>query len=338
MRTISQQMVMNKSFPTYSVAIRTLGKAGQLYQKLLNSIASQTVRPEKIVVYIAESYPLPKETIGIEEYVYVTKGMVAQRALSFQEINSEYILMLDDDAFLQPNSVEKLLCGLIDNESAKCIAANAYGNHLWSPMEKFKYAILGTTPRKSDEYAFRVKSTIAYSYNILPKQEILQTESFAGLAFLIHADTLRRISFKDEVWMDEFGYAMGDDLALSYKLYMNGCSLLLHYNSGILHQDAKTGHSDVNFAKKLKQSTSVLYVLWHRIRISHSSFLLRIYNTSCFILMAIWKTLIYALISVYRFDIHIVIAYIKGIDVGMKYTRTNRYKALPPFIMSKRKR
>ena len=66
----------------YTAIIRTLGTAGEKYQKLLNSLMAQTVRPKDIIVYIAEGYPIPKETVGIERYVFVKKGMVAQRALS----------------------------------------------------------------------------------------------------------------------------------------------------------------------------------------------------------------------------------------------------------------
>ena len=74
----------------YSVAIRTLGKAGEIYQKELDSLNNQTIRPEKIIVYLAEGYDKPKETIGWENVVYVKKGMVAQRALEYKEINSLY--------------------------------------------------------------------------------------------------------------------------------------------------------------------------------------------------------------------------------------------------------
>ena len=81
----------------YTVAIRTLGTAGEKYQRLLNSLVAQTVQPASILVYIAEGYPIPTETIGIEQYIYVKKGMVAQRALSYDEIETEYILFLDDD-------------------------------------------------------------------------------------------------------------------------------------------------------------------------------------------------------------------------------------------------
>ena len=50
----------------YTAVIRTLGTAGEKYQQLLNSLQAQTIAPRAIIVYIAEGYPLPKETIGIE--------------------------------------------------------------------------------------------------------------------------------------------------------------------------------------------------------------------------------------------------------------------------------
>ena len=78
----------------YTAVIRTLGKAGEKYQTLLDSLNKQTVPPVQILVYIAEGYAIPKETIGKERYIYVKKGMVAQRALRYDEVDTEYILFL----------------------------------------------------------------------------------------------------------------------------------------------------------------------------------------------------------------------------------------------------
>ena len=85
---------------TYSIAIRTLGKAGEKFRIELESIAAQTVQPEKVIVYIAEGYPRPEITVGKEEYVWVKKGMVAQRAIRYDEISSDCVLLLDDDVRL----------------------------------------------------------------------------------------------------------------------------------------------------------------------------------------------------------------------------------------------
>lgn len=113
---------MNKE---YCVAIRTLGKAGDKYQALLDSLKSQTIQPKKILVYIAERYDLPKETINTEEYITCPKGMIRQRALDFKEIDTEWVLFCDDDVELKPDSVERLFNGVI-KENGDCICANTF--------------------------------------------------------------------------------------------------------------------------------------------------------------------------------------------------------------------
>ena len=46
----------------YSIAIRTLGRAGEKYQKLLDSIAECNRQPEKVIVVIPErSYSATKD-------------------------------------------------------------------------------------------------------------------------------------------------------------------------------------------------------------------------------------------------------------------------------------
>ena len=67
--------------PKYSVAIRTLGTAGEKFRIELESIGRQTVLPEKVIVYVAEStgVKFQDDCFCGEKYVYVAKGMVAQR-------------------------------------------------------------------------------------------------------------------------------------------------------------------------------------------------------------------------------------------------------------------
>ena len=76
----------------YTAVIRTLGKGGDYYQKTLDSLILQSIPPSAIIVYIAEGYALPAETVHREQYVYVKKGMVAQRALQYKKVKTEYIL------------------------------------------------------------------------------------------------------------------------------------------------------------------------------------------------------------------------------------------------------
>lgn len=57
----------------YTIAIRTLGKAGEKYQRLLNSIQNSRILPEKVVVVLPEGYEIPSERMGWETFVYAPK-------------------------------------------------------------------------------------------------------------------------------------------------------------------------------------------------------------------------------------------------------------------------
>ena len=107
----------------YSVAIRTLGTSGDALRRELLSLHAQTIQPREIVIYIAKGYPRPDFQIGMERYVEVDKGMIAQRALQYREITAENILLLDDDVELSPNSAEILLNHLADGVQCRHITA-----------------------------------------------------------------------------------------------------------------------------------------------------------------------------------------------------------------------
>ena len=155
--------------PTYSIAIRTLGSAGEKFLEELRSIAKQTVRPEKVIVYIAEGYSRPEFTVGREEYVWVKKGMVAQRALPYDEISSDCILLLDDDVRLAPDSAERLLRAL-EGQSMDCVAADVFKNHEMPLGVKLKSALSNWVfPHCSKRWAFKMHRTGSFSYNIDPE-------------------------------------------------------------------------------------------------------------------------------------------------------------------------
>lgn len=112
-------------YPQYTIAICTLGTSGEKFLETLRSCDRQIVRPEKILVYIPYGYALPKETIGKEEYIRCDKGMVTQRSLPFNEIQTEYILLFDDDLSFQEDFVKLLFDGLTEY-NGDCISPDIY--------------------------------------------------------------------------------------------------------------------------------------------------------------------------------------------------------------------
>ena len=223
----------------YSVAIRTLGKAGEYYQRTLDSIASQTEKPEAVVVYIAEGYDLPKETAGIERYVYVPKGMVAQRALQYDEIDSEWILFLDDDVFLPPNAVETLFRELEEN-GGDVISPATFANHKASLKQKVIKTLTGReVPRLfEDGWSYKVLRTAGFSYNNNPRRAVYKTQTGSGPCFLCRKKDFLDTHFEDELWLDEAPYAYPEDQVMFYKMYLNGLKLLTSFDCGIVHLDA----------------------------------------------------------------------------------------------------
>lgn len=111
-------------YPKYSVAIRTLGTAGDKFVREINSLLKQSILPEKIFAYIPDGYALP-EFSGSEmiEWVRSPKGMVSQRSLPFLEISSQYVLFLDDDIELAADTVENLFKPILD-ANADVVVAN----------------------------------------------------------------------------------------------------------------------------------------------------------------------------------------------------------------------
>lgn len=240
----------------YTAVIRTLGLAGIKYQQLLNSLCSQSILPRKIIVYIAEGYEKPKETCGIEEYYFVKKGMVAQRALPYKEVETEYILFLDDDVYLPPKAVENLF-NYLEIEKADVISPDTFHNHERPLRAELSMTLSGRMKarRFDKKYGYKVLRTAGYSYNKKPIKPTYISQTNAGPCFLCRKSDFLKINFHEELWMDRMGYAIGDDQVMFYKMHLYGLKQLTHYKSGIKHLDAGNNLGNKDKEKNLLKET-----------------------------------------------------------------------------------
>ena len=317
----------------YSVVIRTLGKAGQKYQTLLNSLKTQTIKPEAIYVYIAEGYIIPKETIGEEIYVYVNKGMVAQRALKYEEVTSEYILFLDDDVYLPPDGVEKLF-GAMFMMDANVVSPDVFHNANRSMTGKIMMAISGRMrPRKDDKkWAYKVMRNSGYSYNSSPSEDVYMSETNAGPCFLCSKSDFLNIHFEDEMWLDSCTYALGDDQVMFYKMTCLGYKQLTVFNTGIVHLDAGTTLLSEDKEKKLMFSDLRFKIIsWHRfIFLPERNKCLKLLNYLCII-----YTLVFTLmISLLKGRMDILKVKCSSIRESLKFLRSDDYRMLPKIYKS----
>ncbi len=98
---------------SYSIIIRTLS-GGEKYQQLLDSIDSQTLKPEHVYVIQPHGWDAPAQRLGYEEFIHTKKGMWEQRIFGMeycydQPEHSRYLLVCDDDVKFEPNFAESLL-------------------------------------------------------------------------------------------------------------------------------------------------------------------------------------------------------------------------------------
>lgn len=311
----------------YTAVIRTLGKAGEKYQTLLDSLDKQTIPPEQILVYIAEGYTIPKETIGKEQYIYVKKGMVAQRALRYEEVQTEYILFLDDDLYLPENAAEKLYQYLIEHK-ADVISPDVFPNAERPLLGKIMMAISGRMLARRDDgkWGYKVMRNAGYSYNMNPKSEVYRSQTNAGACFLGTKDGFLKIHFEEELWMDKMKYALGEDQVMYYKMYLLGLKQFTWFNNGIKHLDAG---ENLNPERKRNLIYSDFYfktIFWHRfIYLPESSIMMRIWS-----ILSIGYTLGFTLtISLIKFNFDILKLKWKAIKEGIGFIQSDEYRSIP---------
>lgn len=314
---------------TYSVAIRTLGTAGEKFFEELRSLHRQSILPERILVYIAKGCQCPQEQVGREEYIWVQKGMLAQRALPYDEIASDCILLLDDDVRLADDSAERMLCAMHEHD-ADCVGADTFKNQSLSFGAKIYAAVTNLVfPRSDDGWAFKIHRTGSFSYNNYPRPEYYPSQSCAGPCSLWRKEAFLRVRLQDELWMEEAGFWYGEDVLLFYKLYVNGGKLGVLYNSGVENLDGQTAsatHKQTIRRFYIRAKASA--IIWHRT--VYTEYPSR--RTICvFVMKQLWLLLVNMIAAVVLLNPRIPILFMQGLHDAYLYCHSASYQSLPPY-------
>lgn len=314
----------------YTAVIRTLGKAGEKYQQLLDSLANQTIKPTAIIVYIAEGYPIPKETIGVEQYVYVKKGMVAQRALSYDEVQTEYMLCLDDDLAFPSDTVGRMF-HLLKEYNADVISPDIFPNAQRPFKSELMMTIAGRMrARRFDKvWGYKVMRTGGYSYNKTPHEEVYISQTNAGACFLCRKEDFLKIRFQDELWLDNMPYPLGEDQVMYYKMYCNSLKQLTWYNHQFVHLDAGGNMTPEKERMRLYGDIYFKIIFCHRfIYIPEQHWVLRGWSMLCITYYLIFTLLM----SLFKRDVAMLKTKSKAIKDARMYLRTNEYRVLPKVL------
>lgn len=314
----------------YSVIIRTTGKAGEKYQKLLNSIEVLEPQPREVIVVLPKGYDLPQERLGWETFYFCPKGMVIQRMMGIQKCRSPYALICDDDVSFGPDFVQKLHEPL-ENGLGGLSIAPLYSFLPQRGMRALIDAILGSgipTLFHKDRYVSVLRTT-GYSYNrkLDTSKKYYETQSAAWTCFYANIEALRSIDFETEqAWLDGHGYSALDDQTMFYKAWLRGITTIVVTNAKYEHLDARTSTRE-NRDYVLLSRTYNRVIFWHRFILNcEKNALGRIWARICFGYYLMINGMLDLLRRVPKSEKQ---TKKRGREEAWRYIRSDAYRSLP---------
>ena len=328
---------MEKDTFYYSVAIRTVGKAGDKFIQELESLHTQTIKPSHIYVHLAHGFERPKEQVGIEEYIDTPKGLVHQRAAA-NMVEEEYVLIIDDDVYFPKDAVKRMYDAL-QKYDADGIVPDTFPSQNLSLKSKIGAYLTNTVSgRKNDGWAIRIKRSGAFSFNNCPeKGAVYPTESGAGTAVFMKTSVWKAIHYEQETWIDQFpAGTFGEDQLMYQKIIENGYKLLMWYDSGVLHLDANSNKASQKTYDKIYYRAMAQYLTWYRCvyDLPRNTGIDRIKDKWAYGYRFVLSCGVRSLYSVLRFSPRFLVAHIKGNIAARNFVKSKEYLSLPKFILS----
>lgn len=303
----------------YSIYIRTLGKGGEKYMRLLHSIDAQTVRPEEVVVVLPVGYEPPKEKLGYERFAFSDKGMVRQRIFAINDARTSYVLLLDDDVEFESRYVEKIFTTMLNAEAQCCIPILKDNSLRSSLVRRLAESFVGVATYKDthDKWYIRVNRCGGLVLNSNMKPDVqYYSQTGHGSNCFAETKTLRDIHFDEELWLEDSGYALPEDQVMFYKIYMTGYNIAVCQNVYFCHLNAASTNDGRRYLKVAQAKVSNYLIFWYRFIYSGSKGFARLLNIVAICHRLFWEG---ALSIMKNHDIATVKSICTGLKYGLKY-------------------
>lgn len=322
----------------YTVTIRTLGTAGEKYQRTLDSIKRQTIQPKEIIIVLPYGYEAPKEKLGYERFVYSEKGMLSQRITGINLCTTELILAIDDDVEFKSDFIESLIRTLQTTKADFVSPIVRDVNYSNIPKKKdnilsisnIKGWLMGISYKaylKSD-YLVEINRAGGFVVNINTienKQYYNQTGH--GTCIFGKTQNLKKIRFEEEIWLQDTKYALPEDMVMFYKIFLYGNKTAMNNNVCFIHLDA--GTSLMNEDKKLNNTFASArngLIFWYKFVYTQRD--KKLLSILCFIRRIFFTCLFSFIKGVVHLDFKQFRTYIKAYIDGFKYIKSDKYKPL----------
>lgn len=251
----------------YSIYIRTLGKGGDKYMKLLHSIDSQTIKPNKVIVVLPNGYKPPKERLGYEHFAFSEKGMIMQRVFAINDAKTHYILLLDDDVEFEPQFVEKIYKAMTSANADCCIAKMKNDAEDQSTIKRLIFQSIGSTVYKNthDQFFYKINLCGGYIVNTgYDPSKPVYSQTGHGSHCFAQTTALKDIHFEDELWLEASGYPLPEDQVMFYKLYLKDHKIAVCLNTYFCHLNAASTNDGRRYLKIAQAKAGNFMIFWYR--------------------------------------------------------------------------
>jgi GT2 family glycosyltransferase len=240
--------------PTISAIIPTIGRVESL-RNLLDSIVSQTHRPDEIIVADGSS----RDEIAklLSEPGWVNRGLsilhlrveppnaVRQRKTAIAASTGEFLFMLDDDIVLDPDCLQRMSALLQEQPGLSAVTAD-FSNHSWSrPTTLWRWYMRLFHGIKEGEWQGRVIGPLLrFGYNPSPNKPMPMQWLGAGNS-LIKRSAYEVVGGFSDFFLHRC--TMNEDVDLGVRLARLG-DIMLHPGARLAHHHAPEGRVSVKAA------------------------------------------------------------------------------------------
>ena len=208
------------------------------------------------------------------------------------------------------------------------LAPDIYDNASRPILTEIMMALSGRMrPRAfDDQWGYKVMYTSGYSYRRKNNMSVCRSQTNAGAAFLCRKSDFLKINFKEELWLDDVQYALGDDQAMYYKMHLAGLKVGTWYNHSFVHLDGGNHMTRHKERMLILNDLRFKIIFWHRFIYSPAKNKMKKVLSVLSILYLLVVTFLLSLCKM-QFEI-LSIKYAATVQ-GVNYLRSSAYRALP---------
>jgi glycosyltransferase involved in cell wall biosynthesis len=246
----------------YSAVIRSVGH-NRLIDKLIESLAEQSLKPKEIVIVLPYGVPGWDTSYPNTRFIHSARGMVTQRAVGIKEARFRHLLLLDDDIiFKDCQAVERMF---LEMSRHGAVMALPYSPEAF-PQGKRRvvYALFGMAIPTLKRYLGYTAGGGFYYPKRPSFEQPYEVEGGYGRCIAADRDFLLKNHVLGDPDLEKVSYALRDDGAFVLDVVRHGGKAILVGNVPYDHLGGARKLSSQRLYQSFEASVFNNYVFWRK--------------------------------------------------------------------------